>query len=333
MDFHNLYAHGFARVAAATLPIAMVQPEVNAAAILEQARELDAEGVALAVFPELCLTGYSIEDLLLQDVVLDAADAAVASIVEGSADLGTVLVVGAPLRSLHRIYNCAIVIHRGQILGVVPKSYLPTYREFYERRQIAPGDDVTGEIRVAGVDVPFGPDLLFAAEDVPGLVIHAEVCEDPLQPGGAGDRDPLFGPEPVRDETRRRLIDDGSGLAPSDIAPAVPVRDGESDQRRISGHPPAEEDWIAVSTVGPDLVGHLLSARIHAPILVPAPGDDHSLHPHLSGFNDDARLPPCRSRNRIGSRQHNRSFGVTRWRRSPGSVSSWMLTSASTTLT
>ncbi len=178
MDFHNLYAHGFVRVAAATLPITIVQPDVNSSAILDQARELAADGVALAVFPELCLTGYSIEDLLLQDPLLNAADDAVRQVVDGSADLGTVLVVGAPLRSLHRIYNCAIVIHRGVILGVVPKSYLPTYREFYERRQIAPGDDVTGEIRVAGVDAPFGPDLLFAAENLPHFVLHVEICED-----------------------------------------------------------------------------------------------------------------------------------------------------------
>ena len=178
MDFHNLYAHGFARVAGVTMPITMVQPSVNAEAILAQARELAADGVALAVFPELCLTGYSIEDLLLQDPVLNAADEAVGRVADGAADLDTVLVIGAPLRSLHRIYNCAIVIHRGEILGVVPKSYLPTYREFYERRQIAPGDDVTGEIRVAGVDVPFGPDLLFAADDLPDFVLHVEICED-----------------------------------------------------------------------------------------------------------------------------------------------------------
>ncbi len=178
MDFHNLYAHGFARVAGVTMPITMVQPSVNAEAVLAQARELAADGVALAVFPELCLTGYSIEDLLLQDPVLNAADEAVGRVADGAADLDTVLVIGAPLRSLHRIYNCAIVIHRGEILGVVPKSYLPTYREFYERRQIAPGDDVTGEIRVAGVDVPFGPDLLFAADDLPDFVLHVEICED-----------------------------------------------------------------------------------------------------------------------------------------------------------
>jgi len=89
-----------------------------------------------------------------------------------------VLVFGAPLRHRNRVYNCAVVVHRGRLLGVAPKSYLPTYREFYERRQLAPGDDVRGEIRLAGAEVPFGPDLLFDAEDVPGLVVHAEVCED-----------------------------------------------------------------------------------------------------------------------------------------------------------
>ena len=89
------------------------------------------------------------------------------------------LVVGAPLRHRNRIYNCAVVVHRGRVLGVAPKSYLPNYREFYERRQIAPGDDERGgTIRVGGADVPFGPDLLFAADDVPGLVVHVEVCED-----------------------------------------------------------------------------------------------------------------------------------------------------------
>jgi NAD+ synthase (glutamine-hydrolysing) len=178
MDFYNLYAHGFARVAACTLPIAMVQPRKNAEAVLAQARECADAGACLAVFPELCLTGYSIEDLLMQDTVLDAVQDALAWLVPQTENLGCIVVVGAPLVSLNRIYNCAVVIHRGRILGVVPKAYLPTYREFYERRQIGPGDDVTGEIRVAGEDVPFGCDLLFAADDVPGFVLNVEICED-----------------------------------------------------------------------------------------------------------------------------------------------------------
>ena len=179
MDFRSLYAHGFARVAAVTTRTTLADPHANAAAVLEQVRAASDEGVAVAVFPELTLTGYSIEDLLLQDAVLDAVVDALDTLVAATIDLLPVVVVGAPLRHRHRLYNCAVVVHRGRVLGVAPKSYLPTYREFYERRQLAPGDDLRGAtIRLGGHDVPFGPDLLFAADDVPGLVLHAEVCED-----------------------------------------------------------------------------------------------------------------------------------------------------------
>jgi len=178
MNFRSIYQHGFARVAACTSHVAVADPPANAEAVLRQARACSDEGVAVALFPELCLSGYAIDDLLLQDAVLDGVEAAVATIVEGSADVLPVLVFGAPLRHRNRVYNCAVVVHRGRLLGVAPKSYLPTYREFYERRQLAPGDDVRGEILLAGAVVPFGPDLLFAAGDVPGLVVHVEVCED-----------------------------------------------------------------------------------------------------------------------------------------------------------
>ncbi len=178
MGFTSLYRHGFARVAACTQRTALADPPANAEAVLRQARACHSDGVAVAVFPELTLSGYSIEDLLLQDPLLDAVETALGTVVAGSVDLLPVLVVGAPLRHRNRVYNCVVVVHGGQVLGVVPKSYLPTYREFYERRQMAPGDDQTGTIRVGGDDVPFGPDLLFAATDLPGLVLHAEICED-----------------------------------------------------------------------------------------------------------------------------------------------------------
>src|SRR4029078_5773296 len=93
-----------------------------------------------------------------------------------------VLLVGAPLRYQHRIYNTAVVIHRGRVLGVVPKSYLPTYREVYERRRRAAADSVHGATRRGGADVPFGPDLLFTATDLPGFVLHVEICEDMFVP-------------------------------------------------------------------------------------------------------------------------------------------------------
>ena len=182
MDFYSAYAHGFVRVAACTHRTVLAEPAANAESVLRIARSCHDDGVAVAVFPELTLSGYSLDDILMQDSLLDAVEAAVADVVAGSADLLPVLVVGAPLRHLHRIYITAVVIHRGVILGVAVKSYLPTYREFYERRQIAPGDDMGGVTRVLGADVPFGPDLVFDALDVPGLVLHVEICEDMFVP-------------------------------------------------------------------------------------------------------------------------------------------------------
>jgi NAD+ synthase (glutamine-hydrolysing) len=182
MDFYNSYRHGFVRVAACTHHAAIGDPAANAASVLRLARECHEDGVALAVFPELTLSGYSIEDILLQDVLLDAVEEALLDIVTSSADLLPVLVVGAPLRYRQRIYNTALVIHRGVLLGVAPKSYLPTYREFYERRQMAAGDDERGIIRIGGIQAPFGPDLLFAASDLPDFVLHVEICEDMFVP-------------------------------------------------------------------------------------------------------------------------------------------------------
>jgi NAD+ synthase (glutamine-hydrolysing) len=178
MNFRSLYQHGFARVASCTGHVSIADPPANAELVLRLARACSEDGVAVALFTELCLTGYSIEDLLLQDAVLDEVEAALETVVTGSADLLPLLVVGAPLRHRNRVYNCAVAVHRGRVLGVVPKSYPPTYREFYEGRQLAAGVGERGTIRVGGADVPFGADLLFAAEDVPGLVVHAEVCED-----------------------------------------------------------------------------------------------------------------------------------------------------------
>jgi NAD+ synthase (glutamine-hydrolysing) len=179
VDFTSAYAHGFARVAACTVPVAIADPATNAATILTEARACHDEGVAVALFPELGLSGYAIDDLVLQDTVLTEARAALQTIVEASTELRPLIVVGAPLASGNRIYNCAVVIHRGEVLGVAPKSYLPTYREFYERRHFGPGDDRRdANITLNGVPVPFGPDLIFRATDLPGLAVHVEVCED-----------------------------------------------------------------------------------------------------------------------------------------------------------
>ena len=183
MPFHSLYAHGFARVAACTADVYIADPGRNAQSIVDVSGRLSEAGVAVAVFPELALTGYAVDDLLGQDVVLDAVHEGLATIVQASTDLLPVIIAGAPLRHGSRLFNTAVVIHRGTVLGVVPKIHLPNYREFYERRQFASGRGIAGlEITVAGRPAPFGTDLLFAATDVPGLAVGVEICEDMFVP-------------------------------------------------------------------------------------------------------------------------------------------------------
>jgi NAD+ synthase (glutamine-hydrolysing) len=186
MDFRNAYAQGFARVAACTVPVALADPATNAERVIVTVKECHDEGVAVALFPELSLSGYAIDDLLMQDVLLEAVDDAVVTIAEATAKLLPLVVVGAPLRHGNRLYNCAVVIHRGEVLGVAPKSFLPNYREFYEKRHFASGAGHQGEFIVRphwpGADVdgelPFGPDLIFTPEDLPDLAVHVEICED-----------------------------------------------------------------------------------------------------------------------------------------------------------
>ena len=193
MDFYSAYAHGFARVAAVTIPVAVADPAANAAMVVEQARLLHDDGVAVAVFPELCLSGYAIDDLHMQDPLLEGVLDALATVRAASLDLTTALVVGAPLLVGSRLLNTAVVVHRGRILGVAPKSYLPTYREFYEARQFAPGYEHRGTLTLLGEEVPIGPDLIFRADDVRGLNIHVEVCEDLWVPVPPSSRAALAG--------------------------------------------------------------------------------------------------------------------------------------------
>jgi NAD+ synthase (glutamine-hydrolysing) len=178
-SFYAFHAHGFVRAAVCTPRVEVGDPGSNAARTLEMARQGEVEGVDLMLFPELGISAYAIDDLLLQDALLRRVEAELAGIAAASAELSPVLVVGAPLQHGGRLYNCAVVIARGRILGVVPKSFPPNYREYYELRWFAPGWGVTGlEIEVAGQRVPFGTDLVFEASDLADFVFAAEVCED-----------------------------------------------------------------------------------------------------------------------------------------------------------
>ena len=153
--FRAIHAHGLVRVAAAT-PIATVgDPAANAQATLALAQAAHDAHVDLVVYPELNLSSYAVDDLHLQDGFRDAIAAALATVIAGSAKLSPVLVIGVPLPRNGRLYNTAVVISRGKVLGVVPKSFLPNYREYYEKRWFAPGVGLAGlTIDVARRDRP-----------------------------------------------------------------------------------------------------------------------------------------------------------------------------------
>jgi NAD+ synthase (glutamine-hydrolysing) len=177
--FYAIHAQGFVRAAVCTPRVAVGDPGFNAARTLEMAKQGHDEGCDLMLFPELGLSAYAIDDLLLQDALLRRVDAELGVLAKASAALAPVLVVGAPLAHGGRLYNCAVVIAKGRILGVTPKSFPPNYREYYELRWFAPGWGVRGtEIKVAGQTVPFGVDLIFEAEDLADFIFSAEVCED-----------------------------------------------------------------------------------------------------------------------------------------------------------
>ena len=177
--FHAIHAHEMLRVGACTPRASAGDPAANAEATIALARQGHEAGADLLVFPELNVTSYAIDDLHLQAGLQQATRAALAAIVAASRELKPVLLVGAALERNGRLYNCAVAIARGRVLGVVPKSFLPNYREYYEKRWFAPGAGLTGlTIEVDGEAVPFGTDLIFAATDLPHFVFHAEICED-----------------------------------------------------------------------------------------------------------------------------------------------------------
>src|SRR6478672_2407706 len=128
LPFHSLYAHGFARLSVCVPQVKVASPAFNVEHTLALAREAAADHAALALFPELGLSAYSNEDLFHQDALLEASEAAVARLATASTDWNPLLIVGAPLRFEAKLFNCAVIIYRGQVLGIVPKSYLPNYR-------------------------------------------------------------------------------------------------------------------------------------------------------------------------------------------------------------
>jgi len=178
-SFFSPYSHEFVRLGACVPRVAVADPRQNADNVLGLLALGDKARIALMVFPELGISAYAIDDLLLQDALLDQVERQLDRLISASRDLSPLFAVGAPLRHRGHLYNCGVVIHRGMLLGVVPKVYMPNYREFYERRQLTSGEDVIGQsIEIAGQEAPFGRDLLFAARGNAVFTFHVEICED-----------------------------------------------------------------------------------------------------------------------------------------------------------
>lgn len=177
--FFNAHAQGFLRTAVAAPTVRPADPDANIIAIAAVARRAHDAGAAVTLTPELGITGYAIDDLLHQGALLDAVERAIGQLAADTADLRPLLIVGAPLRLAGRLHNCAVVLHCGRVLGVVPKTYLPNYREFYEGRHFAPAASAgAATIRLAGHDAPFGADLIFTADDLQDFAVAVEICED-----------------------------------------------------------------------------------------------------------------------------------------------------------
>jgi len=189
VSFFNLYRHNFVRVAVAIPEVRVADPAFNASQSVDLIARAASERALLVALPELGLSAYSCEDLFHQQALLHACRDALAKVLAGTRQLPVAAVVGVPLQVDDLLFNCAVVVSRGRILGVVPKTYLPSYREFYELRQFAPGDfSARDSIHLLGQDAPFGTRLIFGVEEQPLLRFAVEICEDlwtPLPPSSS----------------------------------------------------------------------------------------------------------------------------------------------------
>jgi len=180
-NYFNFFNHGFVRVAVGVPAVRVAAPAFNAVQTITLIKQAAERKAILALFPELGLSAYSCDDLFQQRALLDASLNAIAQVAEETAKLPIVSIIGAPLQIDNLLYNCAIVIERGKILGIAPKTFLPNYREFYEPRQFSSGDAAARTEIDLGAPyrgVPFGSNLIFEHQEQPLLRFHIEICED-----------------------------------------------------------------------------------------------------------------------------------------------------------
>lgn len=170
--------NGFVKMAAGTPKIQVADCIHNTEEILRLIREMDAEGAKIMVFPELCITGYTCSDLFWQNVLLESAKSRLLWLAEQTRDVDALIFVGLPMEVECKLYNVAAVLNHGKVIGLVPKTNLPNYAEYYEARQFTAADDKSRMVVLAGEEVPFGTRLLFSCPQIPWMEVAAEICED-----------------------------------------------------------------------------------------------------------------------------------------------------------
>ena len=250
--------HGFIKVAALTPKIKVADPVYNAERICEKLEEACAKGAKIIVFPELCITGYTCEDLFLQGALLREALAALGRIAAYTKGQDALVFVGLPVEKRQKLYNAAAVIQDGKVLGVVPKTYLPNYGEFYEARHFEPGNQETEEFSLEGGRIPFGAKLLFACGEMPGLIVGCEICEDMWAAQTPGTSHALAGSTVLvnlsasnetvaKDEYRKMLVASGSARLICGYVYAC-AGEGESTQDIVfSGHSMIAENGVILA--------------------------------------------------------------------------------------
>lgn len=239
---------GFVKAAAVTPKIKVADTKYNAELILDMMKESTRQGAKIVVFPELCLTGYTCQDLFLQERLLQGAKDALMKLVKESASLDAIFFVGLPFEILGKLYNVAAVFSHGEVLGLVPKSYLPNYNEFYEARHFVSGAELATEVVLPdGSCVPADRDLLFVCEQMPKLRIGVELCEDLWTPNPPSISHALAGASVLvnlsasneltgKDSYRRELV---SGQSARLLAAYIYASAGEGESTQdlvFSGH-------------------------------------------------------------------------------------------------
>ncbi|HIV16498.1 MAG TPA: NAD(+) synthase [Candidatus Alectryocaccobium stercorigallinarum] len=170
--------HGFIKVAAGTPKIQIANCPVNTGLIIDEIKKMEKAGAKIMVLPELCISGFECRDLFWQERLLKECLDSLKAVADSTADVDALIFVGLPVEAGGKLFNCAAALNHGKVLGLIPKTHIPNYNEFYEGRYFSKGNDEAETIELFGEEVPFGTDIIFSCAQMPHLKVAAEICED-----------------------------------------------------------------------------------------------------------------------------------------------------------